>query len=414
MSDPASGPVSSEGRIRLRRDAQKWAFDKAINDTGRVFHYQLSGRGQLPPGVKMHAMISKHVGSNAARLERVAKAEADAGHDTTALEFYFDAATAYSRAQHTVFAVNDEKRFLYDGLLRCYDEVRRLSPTAIEKLEIPFGSGAVTGYLHLAQVDGPAPLVFYIPGCDQTKEIFPHPLYNTAHQRGMHIFSFDGPGQGESNLRGIRLTLDNYEKAASAALDVLLERPEIDASKVGLYSFSFGSYWGARLAATDSRIAAAVGMWASIADKYFLFEEDSPRFKQLFAFITGAASEAELDEFREQMGLEDLLPRIACPILLAVGQYDPRSPLEEVYELFDTITAPKQLWVYEDQHHNASLRGGSPSEWIGDQHSTAVDWIRDRVDGKPLIGSGEVTWLPPKGPSPNDPAASHRRHWFEA
>src|SRR5690606_40672201 len=50
----------------------------------------------------------------------------------------------------------------------------------------------------------PRPLVFYVPGCDQTKEAWPHPFYNQALQRGMHVFSFDGPGQGESNLRGIR------------------------------------------------------------------------------------------------------------------------------------------------------------------------------------------------------------------
>jgi pimeloyl-ACP methyl ester carboxylesterase len=412
MSGSASGPASSEGRIRLRRDAQQWEFDKAIHDTGRVFHYQLDGRGGLPTAVKMHAMISKHVGKRAARLEGIAQAEADAGHHVTALEFFFDAATAYSRAQHTVFAVNDEKRFLYDGVLRCYDQVRLLAPTTIEKLEVPFGSDAVTGYLHLAPVEEPAPLIFYIPGCDQTKEIFPHPLYNIAHQRGMHIFSFDGPGQGESNLRGVPLTVDNYEQAASAALDVLLDRPEVDAQRVGLYAFSFGSYWGARLAATDDRIAATVLTWASIADKYYLFEEDSPRFKQLFAFITGAQSEEELDEFRDQMGLEALLPQISCPTLLTVGQYDPRSPLEQVYDLYDTIAAPKQLWVYEDQHHNASLRGGPPSEWIGDQHSTAIDWLRDRVDGKSIDGSGETIWLPPSGPSPNDPAASRRRHWF--
>lgn len=404
---------SSEGRIRLRRDSQQWAFDKAINDTGRVFHYQLGGRGKLPAGVKMHAMISKHIGANAARMERIAKAELAAGHDVTALEFFFDAASAYSRAQHTVFVRNDEKRHLYDGLLRCYDEVRRLSPTRIEKLEIPFEGDAVTGYLHLAPVEGPAPLVFFVPGCDQTKEIFPHPLYNTAHQRGAHIFSFDGPGQGESNLRGIPLTVDNYERAASAALSVLLDRPEVDASRVGLYSFSFGSYWGARFAATDDRLAAAVLQWASIADKYYLFEEDSPRYKQLFAFMTDAKSEEELDAFRDQMHLDDLLPRIGCPTLLSVGQYDPRSPLEDVYALVDTMTAPTELWVFEDQHHNATLRGGTPSEWLGDHQSTAIDWLVDRFTGKPMTAAGQTIWLPPKGSSPYDPAAAHRRHWYE-
>ena len=72
---------------------------------------------------------------------------------------------------------------------------------------------------------GAKPLVFYVPGCDQTKEAWPHPYYNQALQRGMHAFSFDGPGQGESNLRGIRLTADNYEEAASAAIDYLAQAP---------------------------------------------------------------------------------------------------------------------------------------------------------------------------------------------
>jgi dipeptidyl aminopeptidase/acylaminoacyl peptidase len=298
-------------------------------------------------------------------------------------------------------------------LLRCYDAVRSLSPTTIERVEVPFEGSSVTGYLHLAPLDDPAPLVFYVPGCDQTKEIFPHPLYNLAHQRGMHIFSFDGPGQGESNMQSLHLTVDNYERAASAALDVLLARPEIDAAKVGVYSFSFGSYWGARLAATDDRLAAAVLTWASIADKYYLFEEESPRYKQLFAFMTGAQTEEELDAFREQMHLDGLMPRISCPTLLTVGQYDPRSPVEEVYSLYDAMTAPRELWVFEDQHHNASLKGGAPSEWLGDQHTTAIDWLGDRFQGKPLNAPGETIWLPPKGPSPNDPSAARRRHWFD-
>jgi hypothetical protein len=73
-----------------------------------------------------------------------------------------------------------------------------------------------------------APLIFYIPGCDTLKEAWPHPFFNAAHQRGMHVFSFDGPGQAESNLQAIRLTADNYEHAASTALDYLVQRPEID------------------------------------------------------------------------------------------------------------------------------------------------------------------------------------------
>ena len=45
------------GRIRLHRDAEQWEFDRAIKDTGRVFHFQPEGRGALPRAVRNHRMI---------------------------------------------------------------------------------------------------------------------------------------------------------------------------------------------------------------------------------------------------------------------------------------------------------------------------------------------------------------------
>jgi pimeloyl-ACP methyl ester carboxylesterase len=407
-------PDASRRRARLRRDGQQWNFDRAVKDTGRVFHFQHPGRGKLPASVRMHAMISKHVGRRAQKLERIAKAEADAGHDITAVEFYFDAAVAFANAQHTVFAVDDEKRYLHGSVLRCYDEIRRLAPVQIEHLDIPWRDTVVSGNLHLAPTSEPAPLIFFIPGCDMTKEMVPHPLYNFATQRGMHLFAFDGPGQGESNLRGIKVTHDNYEDAASTALTALLGRPEVDAERVALYSLSFGSYWGARFAATDDRLAANALVWASICDKYHLFEEESPRYKQLFAFLTGAGSEAELDEFIAGMDLTDLLPRISAPTLLTVGEYDPRSPVDEVYALYDRIEAPAQLWVFADQHHGANLHGSDGNQWYADHHSMTADWIRERLAGKPIDSPGETVYIEPLGVSPNDPRVAKRRQWFDA
>ena len=345
-------------RIRLRRDTQQWEFDRAIKETGRVYEFQPSGRGPLPETVRMHGMIAKHLGRVAERLERLADEEAAAGHDATALDFYFDAAAQYAQAQHTIMVNNAEKRHLHGSSLRCYDEVRARAPYVIEHVDIPWGDSIVSGNLHLAPLEGAAPCVVFLPGCDMTKEMVPHPRYNYAAQRGMHLFVFDGPGQGESNLRGIPLTIANYEDAASTALTYLLTRPEIDEARVSLLATSFGSYWGVRLAATDHRFVAAAFPAASLCDTYHLMEEESPRYKQLFAYLTHARSEAELDAFVAQMDLRPFIPEIQCPSLFTIGEYDlPRSPLEEVYEIFDRVRAPAELWVYADQHHAAALRG---------------------------------------------------------
>jgi pimeloyl-ACP methyl ester carboxylesterase len=98
----------------------------------------------------------------------------------------------------------------------------------------------------------------------------------------------------------------------------------------------------------------------------------APRRKQLFAFLTGAGSEQELDAIMRDMTMDGYMARITSPTLLTVGYYDPRAPLEELFPLFDHMTAPGELWVMADQHHSLSGDGG-----------------------------------------PNDPALVSRRHWFE-
>lgn len=402
------------GRPHLRRDDQKWVFDWIIKETGKVFHFQSDGRGRLPRSVRSHDMIAKHMGLSARRLERLAQAEAQAGHRETAMEIYYQAALQYLDAQHVVFETGDEKRYLHGGLMRCYDKVREYAPYRIEHVDIPWNGTVVSGNLHLAPGEGPGPLIFYVPGCDQTKEAWPHPCYNQALQRGMHAFSFDGPGQGESNLRGIRLTADNYEDAASAAISYLLTRPEIDPRKIGVYALSFGSFWGMRIAAKERRICAVAAPWASFVDKYYLMTEESPRYKQLFAYLTQSSTEDELDRVVSGMTMEGRMEQIACPTLIVTGEYDPRAPVEEVYRLFDQMKAPAELWLLPDQHHNGSVTMRARSSvWEADIHAFVCDWLRERFNGVPVRHPGKVLYLEPSGAGPNDPTVGHKRRWFD-
>lgn len=402
-------------RIRLSSDSQQWELDRAINETGRVQHF-FSGSRKLPASVKTHAMISKHLGRAAQRVEKLARAEAAAGHEVTALELFYGASAGYADAQHAIFVNNAEKRMLHQSSLRCYDEIRRLSPTRIDHVEIPWENTVVTGLLHLAPVAGPAPTIFLIPGCDMTKEmVVPHALRNWATIRGAHLFVFDGPGQGEANLRGIRLTTDNYEDAASTALSHLLGLSEVDQDRVGLFAMSFGSYWGVRVAAQEDRFKATVLQWASVADKHLQFDGAvSPRYKQLFAYLTGVGSEAELDEFIDAMDLAGFAERISSPTLMTVGEFDPRSPLDEVLTFYDQLSAPAEMWVFADQHHQLTLRGGAgPVAAAADSHGLAADWLCDRLAGVPLDREGEVIYLEQNGTTPNDPLAPRRRHWYD-
>jgi hypothetical protein len=68
------------------------------------------------------------------------------------------------------------------------------------------------------------------------------------------------------------------------------------------------------------------------------------------------------------------------------------------------------LWVMADQHHSLSV-GGGPA-WARGSHGVMLDWLRDRLAGRPVARPGQVVWVEGDG-GPNDPALVSRRHWFE-
>ena len=394
-------------RTPLRRDDQQWIFDYLVKETGAVYHWWSDGGRDVPKGVRTHAMISKHTAKQAQGIEALAKVEAAAGHDKTALGLWFAAAKSYMRAQHPVLELNDEKRFLYDAMRRCYDEMRKLSPYPIERVDVSWNGTTVGGWLHLMPSKAKAPLLFYVPGSDVTCETFPEPPHNAAFERGMHVFSFDGPGQGSANMRGIKLTPDAYENAAKPMLDALVKRPEIDADRIVTYGTGMGGFWAMRVAANDRRIKAAATK-SSYAEKTHVNTEDSPRYKQLFAFLTQAASEDELDRTMAAMTLEGHMEKVASPCLLVVGEYDHRDPIDEVYRLFDRLKTPGELWVFADQLHKIKVPGGD-----GVLFELMLDWLVDRLAGRPQPAKGEVLWIESGSAGPNSPTVARKRRWFE-
>ena len=72
----------------------------------------------------------------------------------------------------------------------------------------------------------------------------------------MATLSFDGPGQGEMWER-MKLRLD-FEESVVAIMDYLTAQSEIDSGRIGLLGHSMGGYFGARAAAREHRLAAAV------------------------------------------------------------------------------------------------------------------------------------------------------------
>jgi alpha-beta hydrolase superfamily lysophospholipase len=398
---------------RLDRDRQQWIFDYLVQETGKVFHWDEEGR-QLPKSVKSHAQISKHLGRIGQRLERVAAEEEAAGHSQTAFELFYRASSIFALAQHPVLETNDEKRYLHGRCIANYEKVIEHAPYPIERLEVPFEGVKLQCNFHMLPGKPNAPLVIFIPGCDMTKENYPDPRIMQAHLRGMHMLVIDGPGQGMSNLRGIKLTPDNYERAVLAIAEHMAERAEVDEDKIVVYALSMGAHWGLEVAASGHPLIKAVAApWTSALDKYFILDTFSPRYKQLFGYLMGASSEEELDGWVSQMTVEGREADIKCPVLMTVGEYDSRSPVELVYDFYDKITAPKELWVYEDTYHQARMFGETQARH--DHHMMCHDWLVDALAGKFGAGHDKKMYLRTGGGGPNGSQGEGQDalHWWE-
>ena len=398
---------------RLDRDRQQWIFDYFVQETGKVFHWDEDGR-QVPASVKSHAQISKHLGRMGQRFERVALEEETAGHSATAFELYYKASSTFAAAQHPVLETNDEKRYLHGRCIANYEKVIEHAPHKIERLEIPFEGSELQCNFHLIPGEPNAPLIIFIPGCDMTKEIYPDPRIIQAHYRGMHLLVIDGPGQGTSNLRNIKLTPDNYEHAVLSIAEYMAKRDEVDEDQIVVYALSMGTHWGMEVAASGHPLIKAVaGAWASFLDKYYILDTFSPRYKQLFGYLMGASSEKELDGWVKKMTVEGREADIKCPVLMTAGEYDSRSPVELVYNFYDRINAPKELWVYEDTYHQARLFGEQQTRH--DHHMMCHDWLCDALNGKYTKDYARTTYLRTGGGGPNGKQGEDQNalHWWE-
>lgn len=255
-------------------------------------------------------MIPKVLGNRAARVEEFGRRAEEAGHLQTAAQAYIRAWQSYHTAQHAICQDDKpEKLRLYQRALYCHDKVRTYSEYPIEKIEVPWGDKTLPALLHLVPDRRKAPCVLYVPGMDLSKEGFPNTagtlIVNPFMKRGLHVLSIDGPGQGECNLRGIKVYPDNHKEAAKAAIDYLLTRPEVDGDRIGLYGMSMGSYWASHIAGFDSRIKATVAVLGCfMMDTHPIFEEASPRFRLTYKYMAGIQDDDEFDRMVARMTLK--------------------------------------------------------------------------------------------------------------
>jgi pimeloyl-ACP methyl ester carboxylesterase len=124
------------------------------------------------------------------------------------------------------------------------------------------------------------------------------------------------------------------------ALDLLLARPEVDASRVALVGHDYGAMHGIVAAAVDSRVKTCV------------FIAAAPSFND-WAFF--AKKPASMDDYLKQNAPLDLLayaPRLAGrPVFLQFAREDEYVPIPRADAFFAALREPRRIQIYDGAHH---------------------------------------------------------------
>lgn len=391
--------MQAEVEQRMRRwQEQRWLLDVVIQTVGiewdqRRIGYTLGPCGPEATGdfngvrarVKKFNDASREFRRAAIKREAIARRMEEQGSTVSARESYFIASLLYGSAQWPIFDHTPENEYLGNKKIECYTKYAGYSDHEIRRVDIPFENSSIPGWLHLP--NSPAqttlPCVISIPGMDSFKEINVSLYGDKMLERGIAVLAIDGPGQKEALGRGIHVTATNWMEAGRVVLDWLREVPDIDPERIALKGTSMGSFWGTQVASIDDRLkACAVQAVCHEPGMNTIFNVASPTFKLRYMYMAGYQDETAFDRFAETLTLDGLGEKITCPYLAVAGEDDHLSPIQFTYDLLGTISAPKELVVYEGADHGL---GGSSSVDLGPNVQTYIaDWLKSRLDGKPM------------------------------
>jgi dienelactone hydrolase len=386
------------GIVTRRWTEQRWLLDNIIRSVGIDWDQPRTISYNTPCGpeanadfagirerVKKYADISPAFETAARRRETKARAAEEAGEFVTARNNYFYAAILFAASQWP-HDENSEKNLALNASKReCYSRYAKFADHPVETAWIPFHGKALPGWLHLppGYAGGKLPAVWSIPGMDGFKEANVALYGDRWLARGIAVLTLEGPGQYESAVNGIHVSVPNWIDAGKAVMDWMAAQPEIDANRIGIAGSSFGSFFGTIAASHEPRFrACAVVSTCLEPGCHTIFEEASPTFKRRFMYMSGYTDEGEFDEFCRTLTWEGHTGNIRVPYLCVAGEADELSPLIHTERLIEALGCPKQLVVYQDSRHSV---GNVPSAHLGPHPQTLVaDWMNARLAGKPF------------------------------
>jgi dienelactone hydrolase len=304
-------------------------------------------------------------------LEELAIKALKKGDTYSARIFFHEAAGCYHIGQHFFYIAPVQKvqaeerlRRNYQKAISLYEEDQR--PI---KLDIPFRGISLPGYLRLTNSPN-TPLIIFISGMDNLKEIELHHYGNLFRDAGFNTFAFDGPGQGEV-WDQIKFTAD-FETAVSAIIDWFEENNsyDIDLKRIATVGWSLGGYLSPRAAAFEKRINCAIGSGGPAH-----FRDISNKRKVNPILLSGIPHIAGVDNYEDALKLIDIdittAPPMERPLLIFHSGEDKLIPngKEHAETFMEWAIGDIELKFYPDGQHVCA-------NYLDETDAYMIDWLK--------------------------------------
>jgi 2,6-dihydroxypseudooxynicotine hydrolase len=140
-----------------------------------------------------------------------------------------------------------------------------------------------------------------------------------------------------------------------SVLDLVEQRGDLDADRIGLWGVSLGGYYAPRAAAFDRRVKACIALsgpydWAELWPGLNDLSRDAFRVR-----AKCATNEAARDH-GASLTLKGVASRIACPLFIVAGKLDRLVPWQHAERLAREAKGPVELLLIDDGNHVANNR----------------------------------------------------------
>lgn len=284
----------------------------------------------------------------ASDLEAAAEVDLARGWTRSAGDKYLRATNYLAQAERMQEA-GEERNVTYRHLLTLMEKSFALRDPATVRVEVPYEGTTLPAYFTSAG-DG-APVMIVFNGLDSTKEhMYTSGFPAELARRGISSLQVDCPGSGEAlRLQGLTARKDT-EAWASACVDYLIGRGDVDETRIGLVGWSLGGYYAPRAAAFEKRLALVCAWganhdWGAVQRRRVEREGENPvpHYWKHVLWVWGYDDVDAFLDFADGINLDGVVEQITVPFLITHGENDRQIPVAYAHKSYEqAVNAPKK------------------------------------------------------------------------